>query len=209
MISICPAYESIIQRLQHGESLLDVGCFLGQDLRRVVADGAPSNRLFAVDIVNHWDLGYEMFRDRDRFSAQFMETDILHPNAVLQSLEGTINIISITHVFHQWDWDTQVNAMKELIKLSRPGVGATIFSFQVGSAGLRERPATDLNKSAQYWHSPVSYREIWNQAGIETGTEWLTEAQLKTWTKIGWNPKDMAYMGDDVRVIQWVVNRID
>lgn len=105
MLPKCPAYDTIIRRLQGGDCLLDVGYFLGQDLRRLVADGAPADRLYAVDVVNHWDLGYEMFRDRHRFSAHYIETDILSPNKKLEHLQGSIDIISITHVLHQWEWD--------------------------------------------------------------------------------------------------------
>lgn len=50
-------YASIIERLKAGSTLLDIGCFLGQDLRRLVADGAPPDKLYAIDIVSHWDVG--------------------------------------------------------------------------------------------------------------------------------------------------------
>ena len=59
MLPKSPAYASIIQKLQAGASFLDIGCFIGQDLRRLVADGAPSDRLYAVDVVSHWDVGYK------------------------------------------------------------------------------------------------------------------------------------------------------
>ena len=80
MISKCAVYQTIIGRLQRGESYMDVGCFLGQDIRRLVFDGAISDRLYAVDIVDHWNLGFETFRDRDRLSAQYIESNILNPS---------------------------------------------------------------------------------------------------------------------------------
>ena len=104
MLPKSPAYASIIQKLRAGASFLDIGCFIGQDLRRLVADGAPSDRLYAVDVVSHWDVGYDMYRDRDRFSAHFIEADILYPNVELRALMGTVDVVSITHVLHQWDW---------------------------------------------------------------------------------------------------------
>ena len=205
MISKCPAYDDIIGRLQGGECLLDVGCFLGQDLRRLVADGAPSDRLYAVDIVNHWDLGYEMFRDRHAFTAHYIEADILYPNAALSALRGSVNIISITHVLHQWEWDDQVKALEQLTRLTNPG--AMVIGFQVGSVGVKERPATGLAKSAAYWHDPLSFQTIWGQVGRQTGTSWSCVAELKTWEEIGWNPRDTEYLGEDARIIQWTANR--
>jgi len=103
MIARSPAYPAILAQLKQGESLLDIGYFIGHDLRRLVCDGAPSNKLFAVDIVNHWDLGYELFRDTDKFSAKFTKADLLNPNEELKSLEGKMDIISVIHVLHQWD----------------------------------------------------------------------------------------------------------
>jgi hypothetical protein len=72
-----------MERLKAGETLLEIGSFIGQDMRRLVVDGAPSDKLIAVDIVNFWDLGYEMFRDRDKFEAHFIEADLIHPNPAL------------------------------------------------------------------------------------------------------------------------------
>lgn len=41
----------------------------------------------------------------------------------------------------------------------------------------------------------------------ETGTEWWCEAQLKTYEEMGWDPKDIEYLREDSRVIQFVVSR--
>lgn len=102
MITKTPIYATILSRLQAGDTLLDIGCFLGHDLRRLCFDGAPMENLYGVDIVNHWDLGYEMFKDSDKFKAHFIEADILHPNEALAALKGKVDLISIIHVLHQW-----------------------------------------------------------------------------------------------------------
>lgn len=96
-------YPEILKRVQSGETLMDVGCFLGHDLPRLVYDGAPSDKIYAVDIVSHWDVGYNLFRDRDRFSAQFIEADIVSGSEALAPLRGQVDIITITQVIHQWD----------------------------------------------------------------------------------------------------------
>lgn len=207
MLPKSPAYPSIIQKLQAGASFLDIGCFIGQDLRRLVADGAPSDRLYAVDVVSHWDVGYDMYRDRDRFSAHFIEADILYPNAELRALTGTVDVISITHVLHQWDWKDQVKAVEELVKLSS-GKGAVVVGFQVGSVGERVRKATDLAKSDTYWHDQGSFQRMWDEVGRGTGTEWECEARMLAWEEVGWDPRDTEYLGDEARVIEFVVRRV-
>ncbi|KAF5878391.1 uncharacterized protein Bfra_000556 [Botrytis fragariae] len=58
---ICsPAYKDIVARLKSEDSFIDIGCFLGQESRKLVWDlnFAPADQLHAVDIINHWDLGY-------------------------------------------------------------------------------------------------------------------------------------------------------
>ncbi|KAH9224920.1 hypothetical protein DL95DRAFT_378557 [Leptodontidium sp. 2 PMI_412] len=113
MISHQEGYFTVLSRLKAGTALLDVGCFIGQELRRLVYDGAPSESLCGVDIASHWDVGFEMFRDRSKFHAKFIECDILTPNADLAALEGTFGVIYISQVLHQWGWDAQVAALKE------------------------------------------------------------------------------------------------
>lgn len=207
MIPQTPSYAHLIARLQAGSLFLDIGCFLGQDLRRLVADGAPPDNLYAMDIVNHWDLGYELFRDRDRFSAHFLEADVLFPTAQLMALREKIDILYITHVLHQWDWENQVKCLVQLVGLSS-GPGAMVVGFQVGSAGETYVPASGLAKSDVYLHNPRSFAEIWDRISRETGTRWESTASLKTWEEVGWNPKDTEYLGSAARVIQFSVTRL-
>lgn len=207
MLPKSPAYASIVQKLQAGGSFLDIGCFIGQDLRRLVADGAPSDRLYAVDVVSHWDVGYDMYRDRDRFRAHFIEADVLYPNAELGALMGTVDVVSITHVLHQWDWAQQVKAVEQVVRLSS-GKGAVVVGFQVGSVGVRERKASELAKSDAYWHDRGSFQRLWDEVGRETGTEWKCEARLLGWEEVGWDPKDTEYLGNEARVIEFVVRRM-
>jgi len=84
-----PSYNKILAQLKNGATLVDIGAFLGQDLRRFVVDGAPSTSLYVIDIVNHWDLGYDLFRDREKFHAHYIETDILYPSPELRKCKGS------------------------------------------------------------------------------------------------------------------------
>lgn len=102
MISHLDGYDNALTRIKNGSSLLDVGCFIGQDLRRLVYDGAPSGNLYGNDIASHWDVGFDMYRDTSKFHAKFIECDILAPNPELAALQGTFDVIYISQVLHQW-----------------------------------------------------------------------------------------------------------
>ena len=96
-----PAYPEILTRVKDGQILMDVGCFIGHDLRRLVYEGVPCENIYGVDIVSHWDVGFDMFRDRDRFNAHFIEADILSTaDAALMTLKGKVDVVSITQVAH-------------------------------------------------------------------------------------------------------------
>ena len=207
LLPLSPAYSSILSRLQQGGSLLDIGCFLGQDLRRLTFDGAPSDRLYGVDIVSHWDVGYSFFRDRDHFKAHFYESDILVPNSALQELRGKIDIVVINLVLHQWDLETQKAALKQVVGLSA-GAGAMLVGCQIGS---RDNQATvkHIGKAAPgvYWHDQASFVKLWDEVGRETETRWETEARLVEYEEYQWKLEDVEYLGPDCRVLEFVVTR--
>lgn len=60
--------------------LLDVGCCVGQVLRKLAFDGVEPARLFGTDVEPRFlDIGYDLFRDRDRFEGRFVIGDLLRP----------------------------------------------------------------------------------------------------------------------------------
>ena len=44
-----PNYPKLLQKLKSGATLMELGPGLGQDLRYLVDDGAPSDKMWAVD----------------------------------------------------------------------------------------------------------------------------------------------------------------
>jgi len=62
-------------------------------------DGAPTANLYGSDIVNHWDLGYELFHDADKFHAHYLESDLLYPSKALRRLQGEIDVVSLCMCF--------------------------------------------------------------------------------------------------------------
>lgn len=95
-----PAYPEILQRLAKGQLLADVGCFIGHDLRHLANDGAPAENLYGFDIVDFWSLGFEMFKDRGRFDAHFINADIMavDSDSALAEFKGKIDVVCIAQV---------------------------------------------------------------------------------------------------------------
>jgi SAM-dependent methyltransferase len=205
-ISHSPAYAAVVKRLQDGGTLMDVGCFMGDDLRRLAYDGAPSDKMYGVDIVSHWDVGFAMYRDEGSFKAHFIEADIMKPevNPRLAALKGEIDVISISAVLHQWDWDSQIECVKQLVKFSKPGT--IVIGHQMGNVNAGD--TSFATQGVKQWRqNPESFRRLWDQAGEASGTAWKTEARLFDFVDIGWDPEAQKKLGEGSKIIDWVITR--
>jgi hypothetical protein len=204
-IPLSPAYPTILKRLIAGDTFMDIGCFLGGDMRRLAFDGAPTANMYGIDIVSHWEVGYSLYRDADQFNAHFIEDDFLSSkNPVLQDLMGKVDIISISAVLHQWDLRDQIKAAKRLVTFTKPG--ALVVGYQIGNV---EAKIAGINRQTfNVWrHNPASFTKMWDQVGEETGTKWKTESCLRSWEDMGWDPADMSWMEPGARALDFVVTR--
>lgn len=150
------------------------------------------------------EVGYKLFRDRDRFSVHFIEANILSDDPALVDLRGQIDIISLEHMLHMWSWKDQITAAKKVYAFTRPG--SMIVGSQVGNVNAKE-VVSKVIQMPQWRHDPASFERLWNQVGAETGTHWNCQAWLRSWEDMGWDPKDVAWLEDGVRSIEFVVTR--
>lgn len=88
-------------------------------------------------------MGYALFRDHGRLDAHFVESDILSTeNSELSALEGKVNVLSISAVLHQWDWNRQLEAAKRLIVFTKPG--SVIVGHHIGGVEGKQVLNTEL-----------------------------------------------------------------
>ncbi|KAF2851674.1 hypothetical protein T440DRAFT_422227 [Plenodomus tracheiphilus IPT5] len=173
-----PAYSEVLERVKNGEQLLDLGCCMGQDIRKLVFDGAPSENIHASDIkADFWAFGYEMFLDKSTLQTPFIEADIFDANSELKQLDGKINIIHANSFFHLFDWDDQFKAAKRVVQLLKPVSGSMIIGRQGGKPEAESLAHVQKGQTA-FWHNPESWAEMWEEVGKQTGTEWKVEASL-------------------------------
>ncbi|KUJ11044.1 uncharacterized protein LY89DRAFT_594965, partial [Mollisia scopiformis] len=207
LITRSPVYSEVLEKLKAGGRLVEVGSFIGHDMRRMAFDGAPSSNFYAVDIVNHWDVGYSMFNDREKFHAHFIESDIVHTNSQLQELNGTVDIIYISKVFHQWDWDTQFAALRSIIALSKPG--AIVFGFHAGT--IQGGLLAYSNGGLTMWlHDETSWTRIWEEAGKETGTKWdAGQVSMRDISEMASSPESLAWLDGNCRLMDFVARRLE
>ena len=191
--------------------MLDVGTFLGGDFRRLAFDGAPTENMLGFDIANHWEVGFELFRDREKFHARFIEADLMTSStdaapAELKSLRGKTGIIHISAVLHQWDWDRQLEAAQKLVAFSK--VGTLIVGHQIGNREAQEITNPHFNDNKYWRHDPGSMKRMWELAGEQTETKWETKAWLRGWEFLGLGEKDASFMEKGAMPLDFAIERV-
>lgn len=182
-------YKEIIQRIQQGQKFLDLGCCFGQTIRQLAADGAPSENMCGSDIqAPYIDLGYKLFKDREKLQSKFVVADIFDANSVLNEIKGQVDIIYTGSFFHLWDLKKQKEASKIVALLLRPQPGSMIVGRQVGAVEAREEQVSSGN---MFLHNVESFQKLWKEIGDELGISFKVEAQLKDLSKSFFRgPKD-------------------
>ena len=182
-----PLYPAILSHLSSTEEdyyLLDVGCGLGQDLRKLRYDGAQTRKTYAVELVQGLiDSGLDLFMDRNQSTDSFMAGDVLKddPSQWLESfcIEDGFNIVHVAALLHLFDWNDQLLIAKNLISLTRKRENAVIFGwhFAARKSGL---VSLGPNKEAQiYGHNEESMKQFWKEVGEATGTEWSSQVRCE------------------------------
>jgi SAM-dependent methyltransferase len=124
--------------LKNGSKLLDLGCGIGQNIRKLILDGALARNISGGDLSTELiECGYEYFRDRDTLISKFYTFDILDPSPgdSFRKLEGFFDAICANMFFHLWDLPTQIQACIRTISLLKPHPGSVLIGCQIGGPG--------------------------------------------------------------------------
>jgi SAM-dependent methyltransferase len=154
-----PQYAEILGRLKGGEEkFLDLGCCFGQEIRRLVYDGAPSENLTGSDLrPEFFELGYELFKDRETLKSSFIAADIFDTKSELKSLYGTIGVLYAGSFLHLFGWEKQVVIAKRMVELLKPVPGSVVLGRQVGDLVPGERPHRTNPEDTMFRHNVESF----------------------------------------------------
>lgn len=171
-------------------------------MRQLVLDGATPENLYASDLHQEFlDIGYDLFQDRERLTSTLFAADIFNAkDANFVSLEGKIDIIWAGSFLHLFSYPATIKVLKQLIKLSNPEFGSLIVGKQMGhadagefvikgSAPAAKLPPTTASTQAGsvegdrtmslFRHNEESFKQMWDEAGEETGTRWAVWVEQK------------------------------
>lgn len=199
----------MVRRLKEGAKYLDIGCCLGQDIRKLVMDGAPPANLHGAELHAPFiDLSYELFRDRG-LASTFMEADALAPLSAdaegvggnpLSKLRGDVDIVHLGMVLHVFGLEKQRALLENCVALLRPRRGSVVLGTAVGDVEGQQAPA------GHYMHSDETFRALWADISERTGVKFEVRASLDNGLAILEAKKKFGY--DRARRLMFEVERL-
>ncbi|KAH8898682.1 hypothetical protein GQ53DRAFT_877743 [Thozetella sp. PMI_491] len=172
-----PSYPSLLEKMKSGATLLDIGCCLGQDLRKLVLDGAVPENVYGAELEGEFiNLGYELWRDKDTLKATLMQADIFDTEGPLQALQGRMDIIHLGMILHVFTREMQFELLKTCIALLKPEPGSLILGQAVGNVqgGLT---ATNLD-SGSFQHNEDTFFGLWGELQAGSGLKFDVRPSL-------------------------------
>lgn len=207
-LNLCttPHYAEVLSRLRNGEELLDLGCCFGQELRRLIVDGAPADNLYGVDLrPEFFDLGYDLFLDRENCKIKFIAADVFSQPEKLMALSGQISIVYAGAFFHLFDRPQQLHVARLITQLLKPEAGSMLLGRQVGSVkpGVYEHGTNPAGR--MFRHDDQSWKDLWDEAGQVMGVNWEVESELRDVYRVHVDHR----LGDEsVRQLRFCVRRL-
>lgn len=201
---LSPAYPEVVRRVRGGATFLDLGCCFGQDIRKLVHDGAPPENILGADSERRFiELGYELFRDRDSLASRFYAASIFDDD-FLAEWRGRVDVIYVGAFLHLFDFDSQVRVMAQLVRLLRKSPGSLVFGRNIAAT-----KGGDFRMESFDWdlfrHSPDTMRALWDRA---PEGQWGVQADLMPYRSEGWDSRHRGWEGDETKEMKFVVRRL-
>ncbi|THZ89474.1 hypothetical protein D6C84_00094 [Aureobasidium pullulans] len=180
-------YPEILKRLKSGnENYLDLGCCFGQDIRRLVNDGVPGSVLIGSDLHQGFlDLGYDLFKDKDKLDSKFIAADVFESQSALTPLAGKIDILHTSSFFHLFGYEGQKKIARRVVQLLKPQKDSLLVGRQVGNVRAHEEESSASGSGNMFLQNVESWKQMWEEIGEETGTQWDVNATLEDWPLVG------------------------
>lgn len=214
-----PLYPTILKRLRASPeaTYLDLGCCFGQDLRQLVQDGVPSERLTGLDVEGAlMECGYDLFLDRGSLRSRFVVADVFEGNgsgsevaAAGQGVEEWarleergVDVLHCSAFFHLFTLERQVAAATKIARLvKRMGV---LVGRQIGSVVPGDVPAISEG-SVSYRHDVATFGDMWKRVGEATCTRWEVCGSMDM---VGINPQSPVE-DENSRRLLFTVTRLE
>ncbi|CAF4188548.1 unnamed protein product [Rotaria sp. Silwood2] len=167
-----PIYEEIVEQCKNeGATVIDFGCCLGQDVRQLVYDGVPLDRIRGYELDPFFiEQGYELFRDSELMKAnKIFATGNIFDDQFLKTIE-LADYLYAASFLHLFDVETQHDVCRRLSRLAKRAIAGR----QIGAlVPMEQSTPSRITGSKVMRHSPESFARMWNEA---TDGEWEVQS---------------------------------
>jgi hypothetical protein len=165
-------YEEIVNKCKtEGATVIDFGCCLGQDVRKLIYDGVSIDQIRGYELDPFFiEQGYELFQDGEIMKKKkiFNSNDIFD-DQFLENVKPA-DYVYVGSFIHLFDAEKQKDVCRRLTHLSKNA----ITGRQVGSLVPEERSnRLESTERKMMWHSPESFSQMWNEV---TNGKWKVES---------------------------------
>lgn len=185
-MSANPIYPEVLAAGKTGKTVfIDLGCCMGTDVRKLVADGYPAANVMGCDLRQEFiEYGYKLFGDKGRCAIHFFASDVFdvpypYPAAAeapaapldltqirdLRQLRGQVDHFYTGALFHLFDEPTQYALALRVAQLVKRTPGTVIFGRHQGLE--EEGYINDHLDRKRYGHSPKSWPLLWEKVFTE------------------------------------------
>lgn len=200
-----PYYHELQHAARQGATIVDLGCGLGQDLRRLRADGATGELIGVDQHPELWELGSSLFKNEDpEKSFSFVELDISSeqpglehlPQNALERFTDKADIYLINDVLTFLGGKYIGAILDSINRASR--VGTKMYGWLVGQVG--EPPKGFGKEFGSGMRGAVftlkTFCDILASPGYGDRTiKWDVKAQLIGFDQLGLDQEDQDWFG--------------
>jgi len=168
-----PLYKELTEKRDRGKRhVLDVGCCMGTDIRKMIFDKLinieSGDTVIGIDIApEFFQIGFEIFEDEDQVRDKFFPCDLLDSAQyeLFCKARGPFNLVYCGSVIHLLEKEQTVNLVKAIFGLMSSGgifFGRTASS-STGQPVLSEHKERKQNR---YLHTGDSLKELLENIGF-------------------------------------------
>ena len=161
-MSLNPVYPEALRRLQHRAKLLDLGCGLGQDIRKLIHDGAPARDVYGCDASQGLiDADYDLFRDRSTLPNAIIVADAFDSEACMPpGSEAEVDIVAAGSIFHLFGWQEQLEVAERIVGCMRSRPGLLVFGHHLGHVHAGTYPFGLDSGKMIFKHDEASFKRL-------------------------------------------------
>ncbi|THW82945.1 hypothetical protein D6D17_09355 [Aureobasidium pullulans] len=149
-------------------------------------DGVPGSVLIGSDLHQGFlDLGYDLFKDKDKLNSKFIAADVFESQSALTPLAGKIDILHTSSFFHLFGYEGQKKVARRVVQLLKPQKDSLLVGRQVGNVRAHEEESSASGSGNMFLQNVESWKQMWEEIGEETGTQWDVNATLEDWPLVG------------------------